>query len=710
MKEKKTELVARAYFVVIVFSIIAMVIAYKVVKISVVEGDKWRQKGGVNVQWMELDADRGNIYADDESILVTSMQLYEVRMDMKVLNDKVFYEKVDSLALMLSTTIRTDKTKSTWKNELIAAKKKGKPYFFIAKDLDIEDLRMVRKFPIFRYGRYGSGYIETRYGRRVKPLKELASRTIGEDRDNAQKVGLEGYYDRFLKGPVDKRLMKKVSATEDIWVPIYDPSENNLLKGDDVITTLNVHLQDIVHSEVENAMIKYNAKMATAILMEVETGAIKAITNLGVNEQGLMREYYNIGVASSTEPGSTFKLATALALLEDGKATPETTVNLNGGTLKFSDRIMHDSEKHNKFVVTLKEAFAISSNVGLASLANQAYNQNLEGRKMFRDRLTTFGLDALTGIDLEGEGKPKIKDPVLQKNDWYGTTIPWMAHGYEVAITPLQMLNFYNAVANGGKLMKPYLVSEIRSENGKSIHFKPTVLKESIAKPENIRAAQAMLEEVVLTGTAKSIKSEEFSFAGKTGTTRINYANKDEFKKYNASFAGYFPADKPKYSLIVVVYEPQGVFYGSLVAAPIFKSIAEKTLAWGRMEDIASVDPALTDSLAMAQAKRNNVVGSVSGYAGDFITLFDYVGMAYKVKSKQQWALVNPLEHKMILNGKKISKGKIPDVRGMGPRDAVYILESLGLGVLVQGSGKVVRQSILPGTTANGQKVEIYLN
>jgi cell division protein FtsI (penicillin-binding protein 3) len=372
--------------------------------------------------------------------------------------------------------------------------------------------------------------------------------------------------------------------------------------------------------------------------------------------------------------------------------------------VKFNDKSIKDSEHHGKNEVTFKEAFAISSNIGIASLANQVFNKNTDTRLEFLGFLKQFGLDRVTQIEIEGEPLPLIKNPVKDEKSWYGTTIPWMAHGYELLLTPLQILTFYNGVANGGKVVKPYLVSEIKGEDGNSKTFEPRILVDKLASTENILKAQELLKEVVLTGTAMNIKSDNFMIAGKTGTTRVNYANKEEYAKYNASFCGYFPAENPKYSMIVVLYNPQGVFYGSTVAAPIFKSIAEKTIA-GQFDATKPINLA-KDSVRAKQT----LPEAKAGYAADFRGLFDYIGIPYKNKTNNEWAYVDPFEQKMLIENKKITKAKVPDVRGMGARDAVFVLENLGLGVSVQGSGRVTRMSITPGTPIRGQRIEIYLN
>lgn len=685
------------------FVVASVIILFRIFTISVLDSEKWKQKGEANVKWKIVDADRGNIYAEEENLLATSVQFFEVRMDMTVIKQNDFNQYVDSLAAFLSVfnpNYIRPKSTSQWKSELISARKKGNKYFFLAKGLDIDAFNKLKNAPILRLGKYRGGMVTARYGKRVKPFKELASRTIGVDRENADRIGIEGYFDKFLKGDSDQRLMKRLSPSEDIWVPVYDPSENEIKRGDDVMTTINVGMQDIAHHELLETCQNFNAEGGVVIIMEVATGAIKAITNLAKAEDGMHYEIYNHAVGRLSEPGSTMKLATVLALMEDGYAAPDSMVNLNYGLKKFSDRTMHDSEKHGKTWVTMAEAFEISSNVGMASLANDAYNST-DGRRKWVKRLRDFGLDQPTGIDISGEATPEIKDPVKDKLKWYGTTIPWMAHGYELLMTPLQMLNFYNSVANNGRMMQPYLVSEIRKGDEVKKKFEPRVLKDMIASGENIKKAKDMLEGVVLQGTAKSLQSKAVTFAGKTGTTRVNYANQAEYAKYNASFCGYFPAEDPLYSMIVVVYEPKGVYYGGYVAGPVFKKVAEKVYALK-----TNTARSINDTMFMAV----NMPGTARGFRNDFDNVFSYVGLKYNQKTKADWAVAEPTEKSMEINEKQISTTKIPDVRGMGARDAVFILENLGLKVNIHGLGKVVNQSILPGTGAMKQNISIYLN
>ena len=701
--DKKKELLWRAYLVMLFFVLASLVIMFKIFKISVLEGDKWKAKASDNIKWKIVDADRGSIYSDEMHLLSTSVQFFEIRMDLATVKDELFYQNVDSLAEFLSTFPKEfikEKSAYQWKSELLANKKKKNAYFFIARGLDIDAFNKIKKAPILRHGKYKGGLIAFRYGRRVKPFRDMASRTIGVDRENADRIGLEGYFDRFLKGDADQRLMKKLTSSDgEIWVPLYDPSENDIRKGDDIVTTLNIEIQDFVHHAMKDMLTKYQAEGGTAIVMETKTGAIKAFTNLSRNPDGNYMEMYNHGAARLSEPGSTMKLATVLALLEDGYATPDTKVNLNYGSKQFSDRTMHDSERHGKTIVTMAEAFEISSNVGIASLANDAYN-SIDGRKKWYQRLVSFGFNEPSGVDLTGEAVPVLKNP-KDKDKWYGTTVPWMSHGYELLNTPLQMLTFYNAVANNGKMMKPFLVKEvIRGEKIKT--FEPIVLKDNIAKPENIEAVKKMMENVVLKGTAKSIKSDFIRLAGKTGTTRVNYANTGEYAKYNGSFCGYFPAENPEYTVMVVVYEPKGVFYGGYVAAPVFKEVAEKIQGL-KNKSTRSIQ----DSVFVVKA---GLPDKTRGYRNDFEEIYQYLNIPYHSENKGKWSIAEPKGQGINIQSLNIKGNMVPNCMGMGARDATYILEELGLSVEYHGAGKVLRQSIPVGTKATNQKITLFLH
>ena len=435
--------------------------------------------------------------------------------------------------------------------------------------------------------------------------------------------------------------------------------------------------------------------------MEVETGAIKAISNLGRNANGDYVEDYNYAIGRLSEPGSTFKLISALAVLESGKIDLETKISLNGGKKKFYDRWMYDSERHGKSVASFQEAFEISSNVGLANAAFSVYGKSRTSWLEFYEAIKKIGVMNATGVEIPGEPVPFFKNPATgTKKDkaslWSGTTVPWMAHGYEVEMTPLQILSVYNAVANNGVMMKPYLVKEVITPDEKIKKIKPQILNASIASSEVINKARKMLEGVAERGTAKKFEITNSTFAGKTGTTRINYWKASDVKEYNASFAGYFPAENPKYSLMVVIYNPKGAYYGSQVAGPVFSEIVQR---------ISGMEKRIVPEYVEGR----KVVTAHSGYKADYKDLMEFIGLEYSNRSRSNWIEMKEDESDVVFTSKKIKTKEVPDVTGMGLRDAVYVLESLGMKVELVGMGKVYKQSVRPGTTIKNQEIKIYL-
>ena len=699
-----------------VFILFAIAILFRVIKITTIEGDTWRSKGDRYVKWKEKEVDRGDIYDANGNLLATSLPFFDIRMDLVKPTDAIFNSNIDSLAISLNKLWPYSKSAAEWKSELMSGRiaglnksKQGMSYYYIANGVSLDELEKLKNFPLFRHGRFGGGFIVEEKSKREKPFREIASRTIGEDRENADKIGIEGSFDKFLRGKTTKQLMKRIPPN--LWVPVMNPGEFDAKKGDDIITTLDIHIQDIVHTELLKGVTAANAKAGTAILMEVETGAIKAISNLEKSEKdGSYSEAYNYGIGHRSEPGSTLKLATIMAILEDSCFSLSHEVKVGGGKREFHGRWMYDSDMHGKESMTISEGFKVSSNIVLGAIADECFGTSWERKAEFCEYFDQFGLTDLVGIEIEGERKPLIKHPDTHKakHEFWKTTVPWMAHGYEMELTPIQVLAFYNAVANGGRKMKPYLVEEI-IRDGKSIHhFKPKAVIEQIASKGTIDKAQELLKGVVLSGTARSMKSDEYTFAGKTGTTRVQYNNekgvakdKNEIKKYNASFAGYFPADNPKYSLIVVMYEPQGSIYGAQVAGPVFSKVAEKCHSFFFKNELAERSEELKDF--MIQKKQ-------SGYAVDYDKLMAFMDVDYNRRSNSKWVQLLPSETDVLMEKKQILKSEVPDVRGMGLRDAIYILESIGMKVEVSGMGRVATQTIRPGTDNVGQEIEIYLN
>ncbi len=695
---RKNELLYRVYMVLLAFVLFAFMIVYRVVKISVVEGDEWRAKKETRyLEWRPLKKQRGNIYADDgQSLLATSVEFFEIRMDPTVISQKGFDAGINGLAAGLAGVFNS-KSAQDWKTYITTGRKKRSRYLSIAKKVDHHDAKKLESLPIFEKGRYGGGLIKIREYQREKPYRLLASRAIGVDR-NENRVGLEHSFNQLLRGEERVVLQKRVSR--DLYIPVENPTDYEIIKGKDLHTTINVPIQDIVHNELLKGLEVHDASAGTAVVMEVETGRIVAMSNISKNNSESYGEYHNYAVAHSSEPGSTMKAASVLALLDDDHANSESIVDFSKGKKRFYDQWMYDSGYHGISRSTLREALEKSSNIGVASAVDAAYGKTFEW-SAYADKLRQFGLHEESGIEIDGEPAPFIKHPKKNKKEWSGTTIPWMAHGYEMSMTPLQVLRFYNAIANDGKLVDAQLVTAIESDGSVEKYFKPKVARDSIASTASVKELQSMLEGVVERGTGKKLKSKYYKFAGKTGTTKVGYAGDGEVE-YNASFVGYWPAKNPQYSMIVVVYGLTGdLYYGNQVAGPIFK----KTMDWTYVihSDRASVMPSTDDF-------KGDYSGEVYGYGDDYKEIFDDLKVRYTPSGT--WIKGQSGREGEVLNGKaKITRNVIPDLEGMGLRDALYVLENIGVtDVSIDGVGRVKDQSLPPGQAIKEKRIKLYLN
>lgn len=699
--DRKNELLVRVYLVLIIFIGIAGLIGWRIFSISVLEGAKWKEEiSQKNLKWRPVKAQRGDIYGDEgERLLASSIEFFEIRMDPVSPSDQAFDEGIDELCAGLQR-ILGEKSATAWKKSLAGARnaykrsqKSGSRNILISRKANDETLRQLRELPLFKLGKIKGGLIVNRFYSRKKTYHEMAARTIGEYREKNM-VGIENSYDQVLKGAERKELMRFVPP--DLWIPLYDPTDFEMIRGKDVVTTLDIDIQDVAHHELQQGVIQNKAEAGVLIIMDVKTGYIKAMSNLNCKD-GQCREIENRAVTTRSEPGSTIKAATVLALLETGM-TIDKKVRIDNGKKKFYDLWMYDSNyPHDDKFSDLRESFIKSSNVGIASLAMEQFNSK-EGRKNYYNLLSQFGIVEKTGIDLIGEPVPYIKHPVKDAGIWSGVTVPWMAHGYELQVTPLQTLAFYNAIANDGVYMQPRLVKEIRDGERVLRTLEPNVKKKRIADPQNIEVVQQLMQEVVTRGTGKNIYTDDYAIAGKTGTATFNYTG-DREKGYNASFAGYFPADDPKYSMIAVVYGIKGKrYYGSQVAGPIFRNVADRIMI---LEGGISTSFALADDIDLPDKGK--------GFGYDFKELYE--GLGHDVITKiPRWAEIENEGSQTIASRADIKKNKVPNVRGMGLRDAMYVLENLGMEVEVHGSGKVYKQSRKPGANIDKSKIEIYLN
>ncbi len=703
MKDAKKDILWRVYLVYFVLLLFAIAIVVKVAYIQFGQKEELMQIAREQeIDYFTLEATRGNILARDGSLLAISIPTFEIRMDVnsELISDKLFYDKVDSLSACLSGLFK-DRSKSEYKRVLIDARKKGNRYFQIKNHVSFTELQDLRKFPIFRLGKYRGGLIIIRKTTREMPYEELARRTIGfENTDKGYFVGLEGAYSEALSGTNGKQLKRKINNGD--WIPVADKPDIEPVDGLDIMTTIDVSLQDVAEQSLMRNLEENEAFQGCAIVMEVKTGEIHAIANLRYDpKDGKYKELYNYAIGAAVEPGSTFKLASIITALEDRKVTVNDLIEVTDGYVKYYNRVMRDVHKFDNDYVTIRKAFEESSNVGISRMIWENYKDQPE---QFVDHLRQMSLDKALGIEIPGEAKPIIKDP-SNKKYWYGTSLPWMSVGYELTMTPLQVLTFYNAVANDGVMVKPVFVKEIQDGGITLEKFQTTVINPSICSERTLKDVHSLLEGVVEHGTAKAIKDSLFRIAGKTGTALIadgkqGYAQKE----YNASFVGYFPADNPKYSCIVVVNKPKaGKIYGGTVAAPVFKEIAQKVFA-------TELD--IQPDVLYAMVKDPVMPDSTVGYYYDLVSCFqamDYpVG---KYTSESPWSKMTSKHHRIIFDPVSYPPDTVPDLAGMDLKDALFLLEERGLVPVVRGKGLVSEQSIKPGTAVEkGAQIILQLN
>ena len=607
----------------------------------------------------------------------------------------------------MATNLFQDNTAGEYKKMLLYGYKSKDRSFLFRKNVTYRQYQEVRKFPLIRMGRNKSGFVFTNRTIRLNPYKLFAYRTIGLDRDSGkgQKVGLEQTYDTLLKGTSGKRLVRYIAGGVSVPVDDYQIEPEN---GKDIVTTLDVFIQEVAENALMKMMVQNEAEHGCAIVIETKTGKVKAIANLGrfpVKKDGrdtsAYVEDFNYAISPS-EPGSTFKLATMLSLLEDKKINLETQVNLNGGTWEINGQTVFDSEKHGRMLVSAKQAFELSSNVGLAKMAYAAYARS---PMQFINRLHGMRMDTLTGIDITGERSPIIHKPGSKY--WSANTLPWMAFGYNIEVTPLQTATFYNAIANNGKMMRPYLLNSVKDEGEVIDEHEPYVTVDKLCSDETIKQLHECLEGVCIEGTAAQLfKNNAFKVAGKTGTALVANGNKGyEDMIYQSSFAGYFPADNPQYTCVVVIKnKPHALrFYGAEVAGPVFKEIADRLYTTYVHQNNSQPKIIRPDS-------------SLFNYVGlkqDITQILNSVKLPYKDDGKNAEEIVNlnGSSFNSSLSEKMIGNTFMPSLKGMGLKDAVVLCEGMGLKVNVKGKGRVVAQSIPEGqSVGHGQLLNIELN
>jgi cell division protein FtsI (penicillin-binding protein 3) len=699
----RDEIVWRTGIVYFSIALIAIAILVRILFLQIVQHGKWAAMSEKYVyKTAEVPANRGDILAHDGRLLASSVPYYTIYMDTRStgMSARTWSNGINGLSTGLARLLG-ERSASGWKTVITEARKRGDRYFLIKRKVDYETLKQLKELPIFREGQYKGGLVAQAENRRILPNSEIAARTIGYLNlgSKGTEVGIEGSFDKDLGGK--NGIVVKQRLTGGDWITINDASSVESKDGNDVITTIDIDLQDVASSALMGQLKKHDAHHGCAVVMEVETGNIRAIVNLEQSGDGSYHETYNYAIGESTEPGSTFKLPSLMAAIEDGTIDTGDIVNTGNGSVRFYNKVIRDTREEGYGRLTVKEVFEKSSNVGTSKVIWDHYKNN---PKDFVNRLYAMKLNEKLDIQIKGEGTPLIRYPGDKL--WSGLSLPMMSHGYEVQLTPLQILTFYNAVANDGRMMKPRFVTAVMRNGNVIKRFEPDVIINSIASRSTIKKAKKMMEGVVERGTATNLKNTNYKIAGKTGTAQIA-RGKSGYRAggitYQASFVGYFPAENPLYSCIVVVNAPSnGVYYGNVVAGSVFKEISDKLYATNFFRDYKT-GAAVSRKLVAPEAG--------NGYRADINNVLRELNVRYKRTASNDWVATRESGDTIRLVGLNIKKGLVPDVRGMSLRDAVFLLENSGYKVKYNGKGKVLRQSPEHGARYfEGQIVSLEMN
>lgn len=684
----KSSIVLRVRIAFILVAMFALAVFYRIIVLQFVEGEKWEAKAeNYHYQMRPVSATRGNIYAADGSLLATSLPFYKVAFDPTVASEELFRTSLDSLAYQLSAFYK-DQSAAAYKRMITEARASKKRYIVLNRtQVGYQEMQEMSKWPIFRNGRGGGGVIFEKVDKRYRPFKTLASRTVGFLNEDNYGAGIEYSFNEYLAGKNGEALFQRIAGG--VWKPVFDAADIKPDDGFDVLTTLDINIQDVAESALLRQLIAKDAAFGSVIVMEVATGHIKAIANLQKNQQGQgYGENYNyaIGDQGLTEPGSTFKLFSMLALLEEGKVGLQDKIDTGEGVYPFYDKKMTDAKIGGFGVLTVREVFEKSSNIGISRLVDQSFGHQ---PSKFVSYLEKVGLDKAIGFQLAGEGEPYFKKPGTKH--WYGTTLPWMSIGYEAKLTPLHTLMLYNAIANEGKMVKPMMVQAIAKGTVVAKKYETEVIRKKIASDKTIQQLKELLEGVVKNGTAKNIYDEDYRIAGKTGTAQ-KIVNGRYTQKYYTSFVGYFPADKPKYSAIVVIDSPIGFnAYGGDISAPVFKEIADKVFAQDIELNQNTPSKVFMASSSFFPAMKSGKVEELQLICNKFGISNHFQGNA------ESWVRPVAQIKSIQWQARNAPEKAVPDVSGMSLKDALYVLENKGLRVMYQGKGKVKVQSIPAG-------------
>lgn len=647
-----------------------------------------------------IEPTRGDIYSSDGKLLATSVAYFEAGIDPNcdAVTQKIFDENVDSLSLCLSQLFLS-KTHEQFRNELIAARDNGLRYYRFSFNINYSDFKTLQTFPLVRKGRNKGGFVYQKTYRREKPFGILASRTLGTEPAHGRKgVGLEDAYDSDLRGIEGHTVKERIPGN--LWMPVEDAQYIEPKDGYDLISTIDISLQDVAETSLEKQMVRHDAEFGTVVLMEVKTGKILAIANLKRHPKGYYYEETNFAVGHASDPGSTFKLASVIIALEDGYISPEDSIDTGRGFTYYYGKKMKDSHEGGYGNITIQRAFELSSNVGISKIIDKNYRYQ-PGK--YVAGLERLHLNKPLGVVIRGEATPVIHKP--GEKEWSGLSLTQMSIGYELQISPLQILTLYNSIANNGVMVRPMFAQGLSYRGEIVKEFEPEIIDPQICSKKTIAIVQRMIEGVVEDGTASNLKSQNYKIAGKTGTAQMQYGNDTLGIEYHASFVGYFPAEAPEYSCIVSIYKPKtkGI-YGNIVAGPVFKEIADKIYATN--PKYHGFTSNFTISPSIPSAKKGNKSETESVYKWlQFTTNTSRV-------AQTNWVSSEIKDHKITFNPVNYSdKTHIPNVINMGLKDAVVVLEEAGLKIRATGRGRISKQVPAPGSAfRKGDIITLYLS
>jgi len=681
-----------AFLFVLLFG---LAVVAKISHIQFVEGEEWAKiSEQITFDYKKIKATRGNIYSDNGSLLATDLPFYKVAFDPRLAKDRIFKEGIDSLAILLAKFYK-DKSATEYKRMIQDARAANRQYIVLnRRQINYQVKKMMSSWPIFREGRYGGGVIFEKMDVRYRPFSNLSRRTVGFVNENGKGAGLEYSFNEALGGQDGEALFQKIAGST--WKPVYDVNNIKSKDGLDIQTTIDINLQDVAETALHRAMEHHQADAGTVVVMEVSTGHIKAISNL-TRQGNSYGEIFNHAVGGLFEPGSTFKLVTMMALLEESNVKLTDSIDTGNGEFTFYKSKVKDHHDGGFGKITVREAFEVSSNVAMAKLLDQ--NFGLKPEK-FIDYVDKLNLSKPLGLQIKGEGYPKIFRP--GSKGWSGITLPWMAYGYGFEITPMHTLALYNAIANNGKMIKPIFVTAISKADNTTREFHTETLNGKVCSNATLNKLRVLLEGVVDHGTASNLKNTHYKIAGKTGTAQI-LENGRYAKKYITSFVGYFPAHDPKYTAMVLIKNPKGWRqYGNNVAGPVFREIAD---------NIYSRDIQLHAAMKKKEILDYGVFPVIRAGKQDELTLLcNELGVSNHSNTEEEWIRAVRNGNSVLWDNNTAAKGQVPNVQGMTFRDAIFLLEQSGLQVEHDGKGRVVRQSLPPGTKVDkGRRIHISL-